>query len=179
MAIRPLFLGVFLTFLGSGYYHLAPGNERLVWDRLPMTIAFTSFLAAMLAERISVRLGVGLLLPLLFIGTASVFYWDYTERMGAGDLRLHALVQFYPLLAIPYLMFRCKPRYTRSLDLGVAMASYVAAKLFEMMDARTFHAMGFVSGHTLKQLAAAVAPLWMLQMIMLRSPLKPRPLDTN
>ena len=34
------FLGVLLTALGSGYYHLAPDNESLFWDRLPMTIAF-------------------------------------------------------------------------------------------------------------------------------------------
>jgi hypothetical protein len=36
------FLGVTLTSLGSSYYHLAPGNERLVWDRLPMTLGFMS-----------------------------------------------------------------------------------------------------------------------------------------
>ena len=31
-----------LTAVGSSYYHLAPDNERLFWDRLPMTIAFSS-----------------------------------------------------------------------------------------------------------------------------------------
>src|SRR5579872_6737446 len=35
-----VFLGLFLTAFGSSYYHLAPDNARLVWDRLPMTIVF-------------------------------------------------------------------------------------------------------------------------------------------
>jgi hypothetical protein len=37
------FLGVTLTAFGSAYYHLAPENSRLVWDRLPMAIGFTRF----------------------------------------------------------------------------------------------------------------------------------------
>jgi hypothetical protein len=37
-----LFAGVTLSSLGSSYFHLAPDNARLMWDRLPMTIAFIS-----------------------------------------------------------------------------------------------------------------------------------------
>src|ERR1700761_2616990 len=33
-----MFLGIFLTGLGSAYYHLSPNNDRLIWDRIPMTI---------------------------------------------------------------------------------------------------------------------------------------------
>src|ERR1700757_873114 len=50
-----VFFGMLLTAAGSSYYHLAPDNDRLVWDRLPMTIVFMSLVAAMIAERISVR----------------------------------------------------------------------------------------------------------------------------
>ena len=39
------FLGMLLTAVGSAYYHLAPDNERLFWDRLPMTIAFMALIA--------------------------------------------------------------------------------------------------------------------------------------
>jgi len=35
-----VFAGMVLTAVGSSYYHLAPDNDRLVWDRLPMTIVF-------------------------------------------------------------------------------------------------------------------------------------------
>src|SRR5262245_27190595 len=39
MTARILFAGVTLTCFGSAYYHLAPDDARLVWDRLPMTMA--------------------------------------------------------------------------------------------------------------------------------------------
>jgi hypothetical protein len=39
------FVGMLLTALGSAYYHLAPDNEALVWDRLPMTVAFMSLIS--------------------------------------------------------------------------------------------------------------------------------------
>jgi hypothetical protein len=45
------FLGVLLTAFGSAYYHWAPDNARLVWDRLPMAMGFMGLLAAVLAER--------------------------------------------------------------------------------------------------------------------------------
>ena len=39
------FAGVTLIAAGSAYYHLAPGNDRLAWDRLPIAFALTSGLA--------------------------------------------------------------------------------------------------------------------------------------
>src|SRR5437899_10886153 len=46
-----LFFGVTLTCFGSGYYHLAPDNAQLVWDRLPMTEGFMVMMSAMFWER--------------------------------------------------------------------------------------------------------------------------------
>src|SRR6266436_6623193 len=40
VAAQVLFLGVSLTAFGSAWYHLAPSNATLVWDRLPMTLVF-------------------------------------------------------------------------------------------------------------------------------------------
>src|SRR5690242_810119 len=34
------FAGVAAVCFGSGYYHWSPSNQTLVWDRLPMAIAF-------------------------------------------------------------------------------------------------------------------------------------------
>jgi hypothetical protein len=50
-----LFAGVALTCFGSAFYHLAPDNARLVWDRLPMTVGFMGLLTALFAERVSLR----------------------------------------------------------------------------------------------------------------------------
>lgn len=167
------FLGVALTSIGSSYYHLVPENGRLVWDRLPMTIAFMGFFAAIIAERISLRAGLALLIPLLIAGGASVFYWDYSERMGAGDLRPYILVQFYPLLAIMLMMFLYPPRYTRSLDIAWALGFYGLAKILEVLDVQVFQLGGLVSGHTLKHVVAALAPFWILRMLMRREAVPP------
>jgi len=37
------FCSVALVGFGSIYYHLDPNNRTLIWDRLPMTLAFISF----------------------------------------------------------------------------------------------------------------------------------------
>ena len=83
------FFGVALTSAGSTYYHLTPSNDTLIWDRLPMTVAFVSFFAAVVGERISLKAGIGLLAPLILIGISSVAYWNLTEMHGRGDLRLY------------------------------------------------------------------------------------------
>ncbi|HSN21277.1 MAG TPA: hypothetical protein VLS49_11400 [Usitatibacter sp.] len=46
-----LFLAaLFLTALGSSFYHLAPDNDRLLWDRIPIALACAGLLAAVHAE---------------------------------------------------------------------------------------------------------------------------------
>jgi hypothetical protein len=35
-----MFAGLSLTAFGSGYYHLAPDNARLVWDRIAIMMVF-------------------------------------------------------------------------------------------------------------------------------------------
>ena len=96
------FFGIALVSLGSAYYHWAPSNERLFWDRLPMSMGFMAISAAVFADRIDARAGNGwLLYMLLSAGFASLVYWHWTESLGRGDLRFYALVQFYPMLALP------------------------------------------------------------------------------
>src|SRR5262245_47260899 len=42
------FVGLVLTGLGSVYYHLDPGNGRLVWDRLPLAVTLMALFAAII-----------------------------------------------------------------------------------------------------------------------------------
>jgi hypothetical protein len=56
-----VFAGMILVAIGSSYYHLAPDNDRLLGDRLPMAIVFMPLVAAMVAERVSVRAGLTIL----------------------------------------------------------------------------------------------------------------------
>src|SRR5690348_7364633 len=148
-AYGAVFLGLLLTAFGSSYYHLAPDNTRLVWDRLPMTIAFMGLVAALIAERISVRAGIVLLPVLLAIGLGSVLQWRWSELQGRGDLRFYAAVQLYAMLAVLLALF-LKPRYTRGSDLAVLAAFYILAKVAETFDTQIFSLGHVMSGHTIK-----------------------------
>jgi Ceramidase len=154
-----MFAGIFLTGLGSSWYHYAPDNNSLVVDRIPMTLVFMAFLAATIAAWINVKVGAGLLIPLLLLGVASVLYWHFTELRNAGDLRLYGFTQFYPMIIVPliFLLF-ASPQNNKGLQLLLwVIAWYVAAKLFETFDKNIYTATNFISGHTLKHLAAAMA----------------------
>ena len=163
------FLGILLTAFGSAYYHLAPNNARLVWDRLPMTIVFGSLVAAVIAERINVHAGLRLLLFLIAIGAGSVLQWYADELHGRGDLRFYAAVQAYSTIVL-LLALLLPPKYSRGLDFAVAVGFYVLAKILELADQRVFAFGHVVSGHTLKHLAAAAAGYWILRMLQKRKP---------
>jgi hypothetical protein len=164
------FGGLLLTGFGSAYYHWAPGNERLAWDRLPLAITVMGLLDATIAERIGVRPALRLLAPLVALAAASVGYWHLTELRGEGDLRPYALVQFYPIVAVPLMLWLLPSRYTRGGDLLAAAATYALAKLPELGDAWIFSLTHVVSGHTLKHLLAALAGYWVLHMLRHRRP---------
>jgi hypothetical protein len=169
-----VFVGLLLTAFGSSYYHLDPNNARLVWDRLPMTIAFMSVVAAVIAERISLRAGLWLLPILLLVGLGSVLQWYSSEIRGVGDLRFYAAVQVYAalvLLVAPVF----PPRYTRAFDLEIVVGFYVLAKVLETLDQPIFAATKVVSGRTLKHLAGAAAGYCILRMLQKRQPARPLP----
>ena len=153
-AMYLVFFGaVFLTALGSAYYHLEPNNHTLLWDRLPMAIGFSSILAAIFAERIDAGLARALFPWLLIAGAGSVLYWHLHD-----DLRLYALLQFGSLLALAAMLLR--QRGSDSGLLWLALAFYGLAKIFEVADMQVFALSGhLVGGHALKHVAAALAPL--------------------
>lgn len=160
-----LFFGIFLTGFGSSYYHLAPGDDTLFWDRLPMTIGFMALLAGALGERFGKGVGDIALWPLLALGVASLLWWRWT-----GDLRPYVWVQFYPCLVLP-ILYWWFPVTTGAPILILAAALYALSKALEYFDQAIYAVGGIVSGHTLKHLAAAAACYALLQYFRQRRPL--------
>jgi len=153
------FAGITLVSLGSACYHWMPNNISLVFDRLPMTIAFMAFLSALLGEYLGAAVTRWMLVPALMVGIASVLYWHATD-----DLRLYAWVVFAPLLIIITLLLLY--RSVLRIPLFFMLLLYIAAKLAETFDAQIFAALGStISGHSLKHLLAATACYCMLIMI--------------
>jgi len=165
-----VFLGLLLTAFGSSYYHLAPSNATLVWDRLPMTITFMSLVTALIAERISLRLGLWLLPVLVAAGLSSVLQWNWTEIHGAGDLRFYAAIQVYAVFVV-MLALLIPSRYSHASYFAFVFVFYVLAKILETFDKPIFAILHVVSGHTLKHLAAAASGYFILRMLQKRRPL--------
>ncbi len=175
--LRPAYLtffaGIALIGPGSAYYHWAPTNTTLLWDRLPMTVAFMAFFTMIIGEYVSEKAGRRLLWPLVIVGVASVFYWAITESRGHGDLRPYALVQFLPLVLIPLILIWFPPRFEGPGYVWALLLAYLAAKLAESMDAVVFELLEPINGHSLKHLLAALGTYSMLLGIRRRQQLKP------
>ncbi len=150
------FMGIALISIGSAYYHWSPDSSTLVWDRLPMTIAFMAFTAIVIFERCSESLGEILFPFLLIAGILSVIYWAWQ-----GDLRPYLAIQFGPMLILPFIIWRYSGPGTRWLWL--TLICYAISKIFEFQDLTLFElTRNTVSGHTLKHLVAVIGSLMML-----------------
>jgi hypothetical protein len=163
--LRPGYLAFCVAVIGvcfgSAYYHYAPSTPALVWDRLPMSIAFMAVFTLILGDRVNPALGRILLGPLLIIGAGAVFYWSWTEGHGVGDLRPYALVQFLPFLLIALMLWLYRGSRASSTWVWCAFLMYFLAKVAEYFDAPIYRALEF-SGHTIKHLLSAVAVLFAL-----------------
>jgi hypothetical protein len=161
------FAGLVLVGPGSAWYHFSPSDETLVWDRLPMTIAFSGALVAIVAEHLEESLERRLLLPAIAVGVASVLWWRYS-----GDLKLYAWVQLAPMLAAAYALLALPPRYSHRSCLLAAFLLYALSKAAEVQDAGVYAwTGGTVSGHVLKHLLAALAAFALYWMVFRRRPL--------
>jgi len=158
------FLGTALVTFGSVYYHWSPNDATLVWDRLPITIAFMSLFAALVAENVDPKLEGIVLVPALLAGIASVAWWRYS-----GDLRFYVGVQGGALLALPVILALYPPRFTHRRYLAFGLALYVVAKLAELYDREIYSVTaGWIGGHALKHLLAAASAVCVWVMLRRR-----------
>ena len=165
MAYCILLAGVALVAFGSSYYHYRPNNGTLFWDRLPMTVVFTSLLATTIGERISPNAGRLLLFPLLVVGVAAILHWKFSD-----DLRFYFLVQFYPMVALPLMLILFPARYTRTGGVYAMIGFHTLAKALEFFDYQVATILP-TGGHPWKHVAGAVAMLCYLSAIRSRRPL--------
>jgi ABC-type thiamin/hydroxymethylpyrimidine transport system permease subunit len=162
-----VFGSVFLVGWGSAYYHWNPTPESLFWDRLPLTLLFTSFLGALIIERIDARWGARLLPALVAAGVATLLW-----ARSRNDLRFYVLLQGLAIVGAPLILLLFERRYSRAVDLWTIVGLYGLAKVFEVFDAAFFRAGLGVSGHTLKHILAALAAWTMVSMLRKRRPVE-------
>ena len=167
LAWTAFFLSLVLTAAGSAWYHLAPDDARLIWDRLPIALACASLLAAVLQDSLDEHQQAWIVLTALLVcAVVSVAWW-----VATNDLRPYLLLQLAPLVLIPVLQWQAGAAPDTRRDFGIAIALYVLAKLFEIGDSAVFGMVGLCSGHTMKHLAAALAALVLLRSFVRRNAL--------
>ena len=138
-----------------------------------MSIGFMSLLSLVIAEFISIKLARRLFIPLVVAGISSVLYWHYTEQTGNGDLRFYILTQFLPMLIIPLILLLYRKPYEFYRGYVYLLVGYFAAKLFEHFDQPIYElSHQFISGHSLKHLAAATAILLLISTYKNRAPIR-------
>jgi hypothetical protein len=170
------FAGVMVTGVGSFWYHLAPSDARLPWDLLPMTCSFIALIVATYMERVNLTTGFFALIPMLLVGTSTVLYWYFSTALGHGDYKYYLFLQFFSPVVLTLIIGLFPPRYTGIGYLVIAFGFYVAAKVFEIYDFVIYHHLGrLVIGHSLKHITAAVACLWILEMLRRRHAVSAQP----
>ncbi|MDX1486687.1 MAG: ceramidase domain-containing protein [Acidiferrobacterales bacterium] len=168
-----VFLGTAAVCLGSAYYHWQPNSGTLVWDRLPMTIAFMALFVALLSEHVKIK-NEGMWLGITLVaGVASVIYWIHMD-----DLRPYIWVQAAPFLVIACAMGLFEGKYTHRHFLVYGFVLYALAKVAEVFDAPIYAlTQELLSGHSLKHLLAAAAVYLLYRMLKQRHAREPASLS--
>ena len=150
--------------VGSGFYHLAPDDARLAWDRLPIALACAGLIAGSFADTHVRPYSLRVVAGLAALAVASVWWWSAT-----ADLRPYLLLQAAPLVLIPFWQARGHTRFAERAAFGFAIVLYAAAKIAELGDHAIFEALGALSGHTLKHLLATGASLVIVATLVARA----------
>ena len=162
------FLGLLVTSICSGYYHLLPNDPSLALDRLGMVIAFAGLLGVAVADRVSSRGGIATAAFVLAAGPLTVGIWA-----DSGNLLPWVLLQGGGMLLIAAVAV-CRPvNDSWSLPLLPVVIFYAAAKLCELGDHQVFEWTGeMISGHSLKHIVAAFAA-WPVIAAIYRQRIRP------
>ena len=154
------FFGLFSSFVGSSFYHWAPHDLSLAWDRLGMSAAFAGMLGLAVQQRVnddaSAYLAGGSMLVACLAAVAI--------SAQTGNVLPWALLQGGGVLAMLALACLPHPRSTRSnglaINLWAVVGFYALAKLLELGDGQVFGCTHqLISGHSSKHLVAALAAL--------------------
>ncbi len=155
-AFAVFFVAVLFVTFGSGYFHLDPGPDRILLDRLPISAAAGAILAILLIDRSAPNRAGAYQTLAVTMGFAALGLWHVTVT---GDLRLYALTQALPVLvAIACARTWNAPQHVlpgkRMLLLALL---YAGAKVSEVCDDELYEVFEVVSGHNLKHVLAAGA----------------------
>ncbi|GKS77445.1 membrane-spanning protein [Acidovorax sp. SUPP950] len=147
------FSGLLLTAGASALYHAVPHNITLLWDRMGMLVAFTGLVGLAVDGRMGARPAWVLACVLPLAGALSLRAWGM-----AGQVLPWGVLQGGGMLLVAALAMVPARSSRPPLSLVAVIGWYALAKLLELGDHAVFGwTGGWVSGHSLKHVAAALA----------------------
>ncbi len=149
------FGGLVATGIGSGLYHWQPDAVGLMLDRTAMGLAFAGLLGLAVADRVSGRAALCVVLGVLVLApVAAALAWRGDNAAPWLVLQVGGLVVMLALATVTP-RGRCDGG-AWGLPLFTVVMVYALAKVLELADHAVFDfAHGWVSGHTLKHVVAA------------------------
>lgn len=162
---HPFFLTLVAVGVGSGAYHVAPGDGALVFDWAPIVLTLGFLAALVVADRIAPVAGRLAALTFPLVALAAVVVWYLGGGTGSttaagGDMRWYVLTQATFVLVVaatslaPAVDGAPARLDRRWILLGVA--GFVAARALAAADRAMYEAVG-VSGHSAKHVLLGLA----------------------
>ncbi|HEY8608632.1 MAG TPA: hypothetical protein VIM12_16075 [Noviherbaspirillum sp.] len=159
MLMKLFFFGLLLTGPGSAYYHWAPDEQTIVWDRAAMVVAFAGVVGTFVAQRVTQRIGRLAAVMAVAMGAAGL-----GQGLVAGDLSIYIALQFGGMVGLVAGMAML--RTPDPLPWGAVIGWYLVAKVLEAADRMVWVLTAqMLSGHTLKHVAAGMAGVMLLQAL--------------
>jgi hypothetical protein len=157
------FIWQMLATVGGMVYHWRPDDQSFIWDQVPRSAACALFSVAFLAERIDRRAGLrgGVLLALLSVLLAGL-WWVFTlQQWGAGDLRPLIWLEYSPVGLLAAGAWTLQGHLLSRRDWQRSLLSFGVAQAVDWADRPIFEASHqMVSGHALRHLALAACVGW-------------------
>lgn len=169
MCYGMFFCTLIATAAGSAWYHWAPDDARLLWDRLPIAVACSTLLSIVLRQCLNLPRCISPLL--LGFALLSVAWWGLMN-----DLRPYLLLQLATMVVIPVAQQSAAVSSQERRAFGAAVGCYVLAKLCEMADVRLYELLP-VSGHTLKHLLAGLGAFFIAHYFVTRAKARRSPVS--
>lgn len=150
------YISIILVGIGSIYYHQKPTNQSLIWDRLPMTIAFMSIFFIFL--QIRYKINAIFFYILLIIGIYSIYHW-----VKFDDLLIYGIVQYVPILIMIFILLIKPESYDDKIWKAILL--YLIAKICENLDKQIYKLSNYlISGHTIKHIFGALSIIFIIQL---------------
>ncbi|KAG2400441.1 hypothetical protein LR48_Vigan04g235700 [Vigna angularis] len=158
------YAGIAGVAFGSAYYHLKPDDHRVLWDTLPMMVAFSSLFSSLVVERFGQRIGLCCLFALIVAAFLCVVY----ERIY-NDIRFCVIFQLTLPLAIPVIALMYRSKYTHSRYWFMSTGIYLLAKFEGVTDKKLYYVNNYIiSGHSMEHLCLALIPVSLSVMLIYR-----------